>query len=159
MGAEKKDSTNQRSRKKARMTPADIGVTVSEGSPQQLFRWFLASFLFGRPIQQSVAAKTYKALITHGLTSAKKFDGVDREPLRVMLDEGGYARLDYQTADRLHAAMGAIVRDYGSVNRLVKSARNRPDLAKTVQKLQGVGPTTARIFVGPIPPKIMTGRA
>ncbi|QSB22968.1 hypothetical protein [Curtobacterium sp. 24E2] len=35
---------------------ADLGIDLSDGKPQQLYRWFLASMLFGRPIRQEQAA-------------------------------------------------------------------------------------------------------
>ncbi|MGY2898006.1 hypothetical protein ACVKXF_000618 [Curtobacterium sp. PvP017] len=58
---------------------ADLGIDLSDGKPQQLYRWFLASMLFGRPIRQEQAAATYRVLIDHGFTSPGKFAGAGRE--------------------------------------------------------------------------------
>jgi hypothetical protein len=137
------------------LSPEDLGIDLSTGKPQQLYRWFLASILFGKPIQQKVSADTYRVLIEHGLTSPKKFAVVAREPLRKLLDDGGYGRFDYQMADYLHATMAAVERGHGSVHRMVTSARSRDDLAKVVQQFKGIGDTTARIFIDPIPAAVI----
>jgi len=133
------------------MTPQELDIDLSDGKPQQLYRWFLASILFGKPIQQNVSADTYRVLIDHGFTSPKKFADIQREPLRKLLDDGGYGRFDYQMADYLHEIMAAVEKDHGSIHQMVASASSRDDLAKTVQDFQGVGAVTARIFTEQIP--------
>jgi hypothetical protein len=137
------------------LSPEDLGIDLSAGKPQQLYRWFLASILFGKPIQQKVSADTYRVLVEHGFTSPKKFADVAREPLRKLLDDGGYGRFDYQMADYLHATMAAVESSHGSVHRMVTTARSRDDLARTVQQFKGIGDTTARIFTDPIPAAVI----
>jgi hypothetical protein len=39
------------------ITAADLGIDVRSGNEQELFKWLLASFLFGKRIQQIVAAQ------------------------------------------------------------------------------------------------------
>lgn len=136
---------------RADLTPADLDIDPSSGSPQQLYRWLLASILFGRPIQQSVAAETYRTLIARDFTSPHKFGEIGREPLRRLLDQGGYVRLDYQMADTLHAVMRAIIDDYGSVHRLVATSSDPTELSTRLTALKGIGPVTARIFVQQVP--------
>jgi 3-methyladenine DNA glycosylase/8-oxoguanine DNA glycosylase len=133
------------------LTPADLDIDPASGSPQQLYRWFLASVLFGRPIQQSVAAKTYRTLLAHGLTTPSKFGEIQREPLRRLLDRGGYVRLDYQMADTLHAVMRTVADEYGSVHRLVATSQNDTELVERLTALTGIGPVTARIFSQQVP--------
>jgi 3-methyladenine DNA glycosylase/8-oxoguanine DNA glycosylase len=137
------------------LSPDDLGIDLSSGKPQQLYRWFLASILFGKPIQQKVSADTYRVLIEHGFTSPKKFAGIAREPLRKLLDDGGYGRFDYQMADYLHATMAAVESDHGSIHRMVASAHSRDELAKTVQQFKGIGDTTAHIFTDAIPAAVI----
>ncbi|GGE96272.1 hypothetical protein [Mycetocola zhadangensis] len=139
---------------RAHLTPADLDLNPAGGSPEQLYRWFLASVLFGRPIQQSVAAATYRTLIAGGLTNPSAFGTLKREPLRRLLDRGGYVRLDYQMADTLHAVMRTIVDDYGSVHRLVVTSENETDLTERLTALKGVGPVTAHIFTAQIPAEL-----
>lgn len=133
------------------MTAKDLGLDLSDGTADQLFRWFLASLLFGRPIQQQVAADTWRVLIDHGLTSPSKFAEYDREGLRALLDEGHYARIDYVMTDELHDVMDAVKRDYGSVSGMVKTSDSRKDLEARLEALKGVGPKTAEIFLREVP--------
>jgi 3-methyladenine DNA glycosylase/8-oxoguanine DNA glycosylase len=134
---------------------AELGIDLERGKPQQLYRWFLASLLFGRPIRQEQAAETYRVLIEHGFTSPGKFAGAGREELRRVLDEGGYARFDYQMTDALHAAMHTIDADEGSVSHIVRSAASRSELRATLESLQGVGPKVVEIFLRDIPSDVL----
>lgn len=142
------------------LAPTDLEIDLENPSAIALYRWFLASILFGKPVQQNSSARTYRVLIEHGLTSPPKFAEVGRENLRRLLDEGGYARLDYQTADRLHETMADVVSDWGSVNRLVRSSASRDELIARVEQFAGVGPATARIFTEKLPSSVYgTGAA
>jgi len=136
------------------LTPDDLGIDVASGTPQQLYRWFLASILFGKPIQQGVAAATYRALLDHGLTSPAAFDRFGREPLRRILDGGGYGRFDYQMADYLHEIMPAVKREHGSVRRMVTTSADRATLERRMAAFTGVGKVTARIFAERVPARL-----
>lgn len=133
----------------------DLGIDLEGGKPQQLYRWFLASLLFGRPIRQEQAAETYRVLIDHGFTSPGKFADVGREELRRILDEGGYARFDYQMTDALHGAMHTIDADEESVSHIVRSASSRRELRETLEALKGVGPKVVEIFLRDIPDDVL----
>jgi 3-methyladenine DNA glycosylase/8-oxoguanine DNA glycosylase len=143
---------------KQRVGPADLGIDLSDGKPQQLYRWFLACLLFARPIQQEIAADAYRALIDHGLTSPEKFADVDREPLRMLLNEAKYARYDYVTADTLHETMARVIEDYGTVSKLVKTAESSAELKERLTGYKGIGEKTAGIFLQEVP-KEFNGRA
>ncbi|WP_439692306.1 hypothetical protein ACRQ4B_15605 [Curtobacterium sp. SP.BCo] len=133
----------------------DLGIDLTDGRPQQLYRWFLASMLFGRPIRQQQAAETYRALIDHGFTSPGKFAGVGHEQLRRVLDEGGYARFDHQMADALHETMHTLDADEGSVSHLVRTAGSREELRDRLGDLRGVGPKTIEIFLRDVPDDVL----
>ncbi|RIX27925.1 HhH-GDP family DNA glycosylase [Amnibacterium setariae] len=130
--------------------PADLGVDVAR-SPEQRYRWFLASVLFGRRIRQEQAARTYRVLIEHGLTSPERFADLDRDALRRLLDEGGYDRFDWLMTDELHEVMAGVARDWGSVNRLVTSSADRREAHDRLVAYKGVGEVTARIFLDDVP--------
>lgn len=139
----------------ADLGPGDLGIDLapeaSDPTPQALYRWLLASLLFGRPVQQGVAADTFHVLIQHGLTSPATFAERGREELRRILDEGSYARIDYVMSDELHDVMGGIVSDHGSVNHLVRSSSGAAELRERLESYRGVGPKTAEIFTRWLP--------
>ncbi|WP_026819475.1 hypothetical protein [Arthrobacter castelli] len=134
-----------------RIGPKDLEIDLSEGEPQQLYRWFLVCLLFGRPIQQEIAAEAYRHLIDEGFNSPEKFDDIEREPLRKLLDEARYARYDYAAADQLHEVMARVVDDYSSVDQMVKGADSSDELRKRLMALKGVGEKTAGIYVDALP--------
>ncbi|THG33172.1 DNA methylase [Naasia lichenicola] len=136
-------------------TAEDLGIDLTGGGAEALYRWFLASMLFGRPIRQEQAAETYRALEKAGLTSPKRFAEHDREGLRHILDQGGYGRFDYQMTDALHETMATIAESHGSVSELVKHAQSRADLEKKLDELKGVGPKTIEIFLREVPAEIV----
>jgi 3-methyladenine DNA glycosylase/8-oxoguanine DNA glycosylase len=134
---------------------SDLDIDLTDGKPQQLYRWFLASVLFARPIRQEQAAETYRVLLDHGFTSPGKFAGAGREQLRRILDEGGYGRFDYQMTDALHDAMHTIDADEGSVSHMVHSAASRAELRETLESLTGVGPKAVEIFLRDVPDDVL----
>lgn len=140
------------------MDADDLGLDLSGGAPDQLYGWFLASLLFGRPVQQTVARDTWKVLIKHGLTSPGQFEKYDRESLRSLLDEGHYARIDYVMSDELHDVMGTVKDEYGSVSELVKKAKSRNDLEEKLLAMKGIGPKTVEIFLREVPDAVIGSR-
>ena len=135
------------------MGPGDLGIEPGR-SPQQLYRWFLASLLFGRNIRQTNAANTYRALLEHRMTSPARFADLDREQLRRILDEGGYDRFDYVMTDELHGVMAGVRRDWGSVQHLVASAADRGQAHDRLLVYTGIGEVTARIFLDQVPARL-----
>ncbi|MDX2378062.1 hypothetical protein M4I32_14815 [Microbacterium sp. LRZ72] len=133
----------------------DLGINLGKDTPQSLYRWLVASMLFGRPVQQSVGADAYRALISHGLTSPQKYAEWGREELRAVLDEAGYARIDYIMTDELHEVMARIVDEYGTVSKLVHTSGSREELSKRLQEMKGIGPKTVEIYLRDIPKHVI----
>lgn len=125
-----------------------LGIDLSKGDPEWL-KWFLAAFLYAKPIQESSAADTYRTLEKHGLTSAKAIADIDRDRLVYLLDEGGYARYDESTADRLLAIFGKLQQEYaGKLSRLYAQAEDSGDLEERLHALgKGIGPVTVSVFL------------
>ncbi len=65
------------------------------------------------------------------------------------LDQGGYARYDFKTADKLLKVMETLQADYqGSLERLHEAAADAPDLESRLRELApGIGPATVNIFL------------
>ena len=141
-------ATNER-----KMTPADFGIDLGSGDPAQLYRWFLASLLFGKRIQQDIAARTWHVLIDNGLTSPESFASISRERLMELLTEGGYVHYRWKEDDELHAVMAGIIKKYGSLEKMVRGAGSAGELKQRLEGFNGIGPVTANIFMEWIPPE------
>ncbi|MCJ7633095.1 hypothetical protein MUP77_11975, partial [Candidatus Bathyarchaeota archaeon] len=61
----------------------------------------LASLLFGAPITESSVVKTYNCFQKHGVLTPKQILKTGWDDLVKILDEGGYTRYDFKTADKL----------------------------------------------------------
>lgn len=44
-----------------------MGIDLASGAERELFRWFVACLLFGKPIQREVAGRAYAELAGEGL--------------------------------------------------------------------------------------------
>lgn len=126
---------------------ADFDLDVLSGD-DDLFRWFLLSFLFGKPIQSSVAAHTWRVFIDHGFDTPWAIVDASHRKLVRLLDEGKYTRYDEVTARALQTCMQQLLRDYdGSLWLMLESSADEDEFSKRLQKLYGVGPKTAEIFM------------
>lgn len=131
------------------LTPGDLGFELRPGDEAALFKWLLASFLFGNRIAQTVAARTWRVLVdTHGLDTPRKLCTCSHAQLVRMLGEGGYRRYDESTARRLSLLCRTLIDDYGGrVLGIADAARDRADFERRVLAFKGVGPVTLGIFM------------
>ncbi|KYH38894.1 MAG: hypothetical protein AYL30_002450 [Candidatus Hecatellales archaeon B24] len=126
-----------------------LGLKPSSGSEKQVFQWFLASILFGAPIFEGTAEKTFKLFQAEGLTSPGKILEAGWDRLVEILDAGGYTRYDFKTADKLLEMAGNLEKLYGgSLLRLHGKALNGLDLEGKLKGLaKGIGSATLQIFL------------
>jgi endonuclease III len=127
----------------------ELSLDPSAGREKDLFAWLVASFLFGKRIQQGIAKAAYEAIVEkHKIDTVDKMAGCTHHQLVSMLGEGGYARYDESTATRLTALCKGIQRDYkGSVKRLVEQSGDKQELKSRLEAFDGIGPKTAEIFI------------
>jgi len=127
----------------------DLGIRMRPGDERALFKWFLASFLFGKPIQQSVAERTYHVLVDeHHLDSPNKICRHSWQELVNMLGEGHYVRYDESTAERLLKLCHKLQEEYGGkLGRLHELSEGPSDLERRLLDFNGVGPKTLEIFM------------
>jgi endonuclease III len=134
----------------ALITAADLGIDTS--TDEGLFDWLLASMLFGRPVQQQVAARAYRKFKEDGWDTPEHFTTGDHHPLWDELWAGGYHRLGSVMSEELRDVMGALSADYGgSAGRLVRTAKSRAEVTARLEQFKGVGPKTAEIFLREVP--------
>lgn len=125
----------------------DFNLDVLSGD-DDMFRWFLLSYLFGKPIQSNVAINTWNLFIKRKLDTPWSILNTSNRALVHLLDEGKYTRYDESTARALHTCMDQLIRDYeGSLILMFESSENEDEFSKRLQKLYGVGPKTAEIFM------------
>lgn len=144
----KADQPKSRARKPKPIHHAsDFNLDVMSGD-DDLFRWFLLSYLFGKPIQSSVAAHTWQLFVDRGIDTPWAILDISPCSLVHLLDEGKYTRYDEVTARALRTCMEQLIRDYeGSLILMLESSENEEEFSKRLQKLYGVGPKTAEIFM------------
>jgi hypothetical protein len=127
---------------------ARLGIALAGLDAEELFRWFLASLLYGARIARSVALRTYQAFGEHGLTTPGGISAADFGELLQIMAEGGYARYDRITSRKVQLAAVKLMQDYGGdLNRLHALAEDPADLEMRLQDFWGVGPVTSSIFL------------
>jgi hypothetical protein len=127
---------------------ARLGIALNGLDAGELFRWFLASLLFGARITEPVAVRTYQAFLEHGLTTPERLASADLGELLEIMGEGGYVRYDGITSRKVQAAAVKLMEEFGGdLNALHASARDAADLEARLQDFWGVGPTTCGIFL------------
>ena len=125
----------------------DFDLDITSGD-DDMFKWFLLSFLFGKPIQSSVAIQTWQVLIDHKIDTPWAITELSYRKLVRLLDEGKYTRYDESTASSLKKCMTQLISEYdGSLMYMYESSENEDEFSKRLQKLFGVGPKIAEIFM------------
>jgi hypothetical protein len=130
-----------------------LGIDLSSRKEGELFKWFLACLLFGKPIQQEIAERAYTRLVSEGLRNPDAMLSAGWDKLVELLDEAHYVRYDFSTATKLLEVCEELKQRYGSMTKLMAQARTVAELSARVQEFKHIGPVTARIFtreVGPI---------
>jgi hypothetical protein len=127
---------------------ARLGIALNGLDAGELFRWFLASMLLGARITESVAGRTYEAFLAHGLATPQGIVAANFGELLLVMAEGGYVRYDNMTSRKVQAASAKLLHDYGGdLNRLHAAATDSRDLEARLIAFNGIGPTTAGIFL------------
>lgn len=128
---------------------SELGIDLSGADPEQIFKWFMASKLFGARISANIAIKTYREFERCGVTSPEKILKTGWDGLVKILDDGGYVRYDFSTATKLLEIMKDLINNYdGDLNKLHESARDEKDIEDLLKGLgKGIGDVTVNIFL------------
>ena len=95
---------------------AALGINLDQGDSHEVFKWFLASILYGARISETIANNTYRVFEKNGVLSPDRILETGWDGLVLLLDVGGYVRYDFKTATKLLEVMAAL-KDSGLWNR------------------------------------------
>ena len=125
----------------------DLGIDLNSGGEEELFKWFLACLLFGKPIQQEVARRTCLEFVRADLVTPERILESGWDELVRVLDQGHYVRYDFSTATKLLEVCRMLKEKYGTLTALISQSSNRKDLEKRLLEFKGIGPKTVEIFM------------
>ena len=132
-------------RKTHSATEFDLDVLSGD---TDMFRWFLLCYLFGKPIRSESAVETWRLFIDKKLDTPWSIVDTSERRLVSVLHEGGYTRYQHVTARGLKECMERLIREYeGSLLFMLDSSLDEEEFSKRLQKLYGVGPKVAEIFM------------
>ena len=127
--------------------PSDFDLDIMSGD-DDLFRWFLLTYLLGKPIQSTVAVKTWKLFIERKVDLPWAITSMSDYQLVSLLHEGGYTRYQHVMTHALKTCMQQLINFYdGSLTLMIEDSHDEEELSKRLQKFYGVGPKTAEIFM------------
>lgn len=142
-----------------KISASDLGIDLSSEEEAAYFKWFLACLLFGKPVQQEVARRTYLVFVEKGLVTPEAILQAGWDKLVKVLDEGHYTRYDFSTATKLLDVVKRLQEREGTLLSLIKTCHSRNELSTRLQEFKGVGPKTAEIFLRDLPDSLFPQKA
>ena len=126
-----------------------LGIDLESGRSEEVFKWFLASILFGARITEKIAMNTYQEFERRGVLTPDKLLRTGWDGLVEVLDAGGYVRYDFKTATKLLEIMKSLKKGYhGNLSDLHSQATDPRDLEYQIKGLgKGIGDVTTNIFL------------
>ena len=139
--------------KKSKLYSEELGIDLRKNNGE-LFKWFLASILFGARISETIAKNTYKTFEKYELLEPEKILKAGWDFLvNPIMREGGYVRYDGKTSTQILRNCQTLLKKYkGSLKVLHEEAKNSDDLENKLIDFYGVGPITANIFLRELRP-------
>jgi hypothetical protein len=129
-----------------------LRIDLRSKNEKELFKWFLACLLFGKPIQRGVAEQAYRELVRERLTNPRAVLRAGWNKLVQLLDRAHYVRYDFSTATKLLEVCEELKQRYGTLTNLLVEAKTPSELSRKLQEFKHIGPVTARIFLREVRP-------
>ncbi len=132
----------------------ELGIVLAEGGDAELFKWFLASILFGARISETIAKHTFEAFARHRLLTPRRILEAGWEFLvDPIMREGGYVRYDGRKSEQILRDCEQLMTAYrGSLTRLHATAKDSQDLEDKLLGFFGIGPVTVNVFLRELRP-------
>lgn len=140
--------------KRSMLYSEELGIELVRNTDRELFKWLLASVLFGARISETIARHTYQTFERYRLLTPHKIleSGWDFLVNPIMA-EGGYVRYDGKTSTSLLKICQALITEYdGSLLNLHDRAHDKRDIEAKLDLFYGIGPTTVNIFLRELRP-------
>jgi hypothetical protein len=127
---------------------------LRDRTDREVFKWFLASLLFGGHISEAIARNTYRAFARHRLVTPRAILRAGWDTLvDPVMREGGYVRYDGRKSTQILRDCEILIEHYeGRLTRLHAVASDPADLEARLMGFYGVGPVTANIFLRELRP-------
>jgi len=140
--------------KRSELYSEELGIYLKENNDKEIFKWFLASILFGARISEAIAKNTYKTFGKYNLLKPRKILKAGWDFLvNPIMREGGYVRYDGKTSTQILRNCETLFQEYrGSLKELHKEAQNSKDLENRLTNFYGIGPVTKNIFLRELRP-------
>ncbi|HMF89407.1 MAG TPA: DNA methylase [Candidatus Angelobacter sp.] len=129
-----------------------LHIDLESKRETEIFKWFLACLLFGKPIQTEIAARAYHELVAERLTSPQAILRAGWDKLVAVLDRAHYVRYDFSTATKLLEVCGELEHRYGTLSNLLAQSRTPAELSRRLQEFKHIGPVTAKVFLRDVRP-------
>jgi hypothetical protein len=132
----------------------ELGIRLKENNDREIFKWFLASLLFGGRITETIAKNTYRTFERYHLLNPER---ILKAGWNFLVDpimrEGGYVRYDGRKSTQILTDCEHLITEYrASLTRLHDLSRNSKDLEARLLEFYGVGEVTANIFLRELRP-------
>jgi hypothetical protein len=129
-----------------------LGIDLKSKNEKELFKWFLACLLFGKPIQAEIAEQAYRELINAHLTGPAAVLRAGWDKLVSLLDRAHYVRYDFSTATKLLEVCKELKGRYGTLTSLLGQTQTPAELSRRLLEFKHIGPVTVRIFLREVRP-------
>ena len=138
---------------KSTLYSEELGIKLGN-KDDELFKWFLASTLFGGRISETIAKNTYKAFGDHNLLTPESIMEAGFDFLvNPIMREGGYVRYDGRESTQILRNCKFLLDRYkGSLSSIHDQSSDCRDLEKRLAEFYGVGPVTVNIFLRELRP-------
>lgn len=132
----------------------ELGIDLWGNQDEELFKWFLASLLFGARISEAIACRTWRTFEKYRLLEPRAILAAGWDFLvNPVMREGGYVRYDGVTSTKVLKVCQMLLDQYrGSLKELHRRASDSRDLERRLTGFHGVGPVTANIFLRELRP-------
>lgn len=139
---------------RSRLYSEELGIKLNKKEDDEIFKWFLASVLFGARISETIAKNTYKIFEKYELLTPRKIlDAGWNFLVNPIMREGGYVRYDGKTSTQILKNCETLLEKYdGSLNKLHEKAKDSNDLENKLLDFYGIGPITVNIFLRELRP-------